>query len=92
MLDIAAGRLQPYSLSDEHFEAAERLIGRHAFSLRLRTLDALHLAVALDLRDQGLIERFVAADRALCEAAALDGMSVLNPDEANNAPEADVTD
>jgi len=31
MLDISAGTLQPYSLSDEHFEMAERLIGRHAF-------------------------------------------------------------
>ena len=43
MLDIAAGALRPYALNDDHFEAAERLITRYAFSVRLRTLDALQL-------------------------------------------------
>jgi hypothetical protein len=37
----------------DHFAAAERLIGRHSFQRRLRTLDALQLAVALDLAGQG---------------------------------------
>jgi hypothetical protein len=38
------------------------------------------LAVALGLRRQGLVEHFVAADEILCEAAALEGFSVLNPE------------
>jgi len=44
------------------------------------TLDSLQLAVALDLREQGLIENFVAADKNLGEVAAAEGLSVLNPD------------
>ena len=40
-------------LSSDHFDRAESMIGKHGFSTRLRTLDALQLAVALDLREQG---------------------------------------
>jgi hypothetical protein len=49
LLDIAAGDIEVYSITDEHFATAQRLIGLHGFSKRLRTLDALQLAVALDL-------------------------------------------
>lgn len=79
MLDIAAGTLQPHALTHDHFEAAEGLINRYAFSARLRTLDALQFAVALDLRDQGLVDHFVAADMALLDIATLAGLSVINP-------------
>ena len=79
MLDVAAGALRPYALTDDHFEAAERLVTRYAFSIRLRTLDALQLAVAPDLRDQGLIHHFVSADLALLDVAALAGLNVINP-------------
>lgn len=79
MLDIAAGVLRPHALTNDHFEAAELLITRYSFSTRLRTLDALQLAVALDLKDQGLVDHFVAADVALLEVATLEGMNVINP-------------
>jgi predicted nucleic acid-binding protein len=87
MLDVASDVLQPYTVTDDHFDTAERLIGRYAFSLRLRTLDALQLAVALDLKEQGLVDQFVAADQALLNVAALAGFSVLNP-EAPEQPQA----
>jgi hypothetical protein len=81
LLDMAAGDFEVFTLSSDHFDAAGRMIGRHGFSSRLRTLDALQLAVALDLREQGLVDRFVVADRALGEVAVAEGLAVLNPEE-----------
>ena len=77
--------LQPYTVTDDHFDTAERLIGRYAFSQRLRTLDALQLAVALDLKEQGLVDQFVAADKALLDVAALADFSVVNPEVPEQA-------
>lgn len=79
MADIAAGEIEVYKLLPEHFASAERLIARHGFTLRLRTLDALQLAVALDLLAQGLIDHFVAADLTLIEIARREGLNVINP-------------
>jgi len=80
MLDVAAGELEVYRLADQHLEAAEILIGRHSFTRRLRTLDALQLAVALDLSRQNLLDHFVVADQALAEVASLEGLKVINPE------------
>ena len=80
MLDLASGAVEVYSLTDIHFKQAEGLIGRHSFTQRLRTLDALQLAVALDLANQTLLDHFVVADRALAEVAALEGLSVIDPE------------
>jgi predicted nucleic acid-binding protein len=81
MLDIAAGDIEVYGVTEDHFTAAERLIGRHASSHRLRTLDALQLAVARDLSGQGLLDFFVVADRDLASVATLEGLSIVNPEE-----------
>jgi predicted nucleic acid-binding protein len=80
MLDVAAGELEVYHLSDQHLEAAEILIGRQSFTRRLRTLDTLQLAVALDLSRQNLLDHFVVADQALAEVASLEGLKVINPE------------
>lgn len=80
LLDIAAGDIEVYSITEGHFTAAERLIGRHGFSHRLRTLDALQLAVALDLADQDLLDYFVVADQPLGEVAQAAGLKVINPE------------
>ena len=80
MLDIAAGELEVFTLSREHLELAGRLIGRHSFSIRLRTLDALQLAVAVDLKSLTLMDYFVVADKALFEVARLEGLAALNPE------------
>ena len=55
---------------------------RYAFDLRLRALDALQLAVALELRNQKLVDHFVAADAILCEVALLEGVPVINPERS----------
>jgi hypothetical protein len=81
LVDMAADEFEVFRLSSDHFDLAERMIGRHGFSSRLRTLDALQLAVALDLREQGLLDHFVVADRALGEVAMAEGLAVLNPED-----------
>jgi predicted nucleic acid-binding protein len=80
MADIASGEIEVRSMTAGHFASAEQLIGRHGYTHRLRTLDALQLAVALELLSQGLLDRFIVADKALAEVAALEGLSVLNPE------------
>jgi predicted nucleic acid-binding protein len=78
--DIAAGEMEVCSMTADIFATAGQLIGRHSFSHRLRTLDALQLAMAIDLSSQGLLDRFVVADKALGQVAALEGLVVLNPE------------
>ncbi|MEO8051448.1 MAG: hypothetical protein ABI833_13605 [Acidobacteriota bacterium] len=67
-------------MAESEFAMAELLVERYAFDFRLRALDALQLAVALELRNQKLVDHFVAADKILCEVAALEGFSVINPE------------
>ncbi|MEP6535355.1 MAG: type II toxin-antitoxin system VapC family toxin [Bryobacteraceae bacterium] len=80
--DIVSERLEVFSIGDQELELAEALISRHAFDRRLRTLDALQIAVAIGLRDQSLIDCFVSADKVLCEVAAAEGFLVLNPENS----------
>ena len=79
---VADRAIEVFQMTSEHFTSAERLVGRYSFVHRVRTLDALQLAVALDLRESGQLDHFVAADKALLEVARLEGFSVLNPEEA----------
>jgi uncharacterized protein len=80
MVDIAAGEIEAFGMTAGHFVVAERLIGRHSYSKRLRTLDAIQLAVALDLSSEGSLDYFVVSDKALGEVAILEGLVVLNPE------------
>jgi len=58
----------------------EQLVERYAFELRLLTLDALQLGVARELGNQHLVDHFVAADKVLCEVAAMEGFPVISPE------------
>jgi uncharacterized protein len=80
--DVATGKLEIFSIGEPEFATAELLVERYAFTLRLRALDALQLAVALELRNQKLVDHFVAADTILCEVAGLEGFSVVNPERS----------
>jgi predicted nucleic acid-binding protein len=77
--DVAARRIEVFVVTEFNCRRAESLIARHGFEHRLRSLDALQLAVALDLRDQSIGRTMVATDKTLCDVAALEGLSVLNP-------------
>jgi predicted nucleic acid-binding protein len=78
--DVASGKLEVFSIGESAFAMAELLVERYAFDSRLRALDALQLAVALELRKQELVDHFVAADAILCEVAKMEAFSVINPE------------
>jgi predicted nucleic acid-binding protein len=78
--DIVARKFLVTAIREPEFIVAERLLEQYAFDLRLRALDAIQIAVALRLKSQGLVDQFVAADKVLCEVAALEGFAVLNPE------------
>ena len=63
-----------------HFKEAERQIRQHGLAIRLRTLDALQLAVALDLQARGLVSYFVCSDHGLLSVASAEGLSVMDPE------------
>ncbi len=63
-----------------HFKQADQLLQRHGVTVKLRTLDSLQLATALDLRARGMLDHFVCADVNLCKIAAAEGLSVINPE------------
>ena len=77
--DIVSRKFEVFAMRETEFAGAERLIERYAFDLRLRALDALQIAVALSLKSHALVDYFVAADKILCQVAALEGFSVVNP-------------
>ena len=79
--DVANHRFQVIRLLASHFQNAERLINDYATSRSLRTLDALQLSFALFLRERSLIDYFVCADKSLCAVAALEGLTVINPEQ-----------
>ena len=62
-----------------HFDLTESLLVRYGLTLRLRTLDALHLAIALDLQKSGRIDVLVSADTAMVTVAKAEGLTVTNP-------------
>ena len=74
--------MEVFSIGEAEFTRAEVLVERYAFDSRLRALDALQLAVALELWNQKLVDHFVAADAILCETAAPEGLSVINPEHS----------
>ena len=67
-----------------HHKEAERLLRVYGPKpgQGIRTLDALHLAVALDLRNKGVIDTVISADARLCTAAQAEGFSVVDPEQA----------
>jgi predicted nucleic acid-binding protein len=63
-----------------HFQEADRLLQQHGLTHSLYTLDAIQLAVALDLRRRGMLDELVTADRVLLTVAPLEGLPVSNPE------------
>ena len=78
--DVTAKRVEVVSVLVSHFRAAEQLVRRLGLTKNLRTLDALQLAVALNLNEQESPITFISADQALCAIAAGEGLKVVNPE------------
>lgn len=62
-----------------HFDQAESLLVKHGLTTGLRTLDALHLAISLDLHTNGTIDQLVSADSVMVTLARIEGLPVINP-------------
>lgn len=71
-------RIAP-ALAERHYQSARRLLVRFGVSMGLRTLDALQLAIALDLHHSGHASVLVAADQRLCRVALALACPVLDP-------------
>jgi len=80
--DLAPRRLLVApAMHEGRFQSAKKLLVRFGVSEGLRTLDALQLAMALELRQMGHITVLVAADQRLCRVAVLAGCSAANPEQ-----------
>src|SRR3954462_83072 len=79
LADIRRKTLRPLRVLNAHYQLAGDLIGKHAMSRQLRTLDAIQLAVALHFHRSFPLDHFVCADQRLCDVARLEGLSVIQP-------------
>ena len=80
--DLLLSRVSKVGLNTKWFDEARALVAKYGYTRRMRTLDALQLAVALDLHRRGLTEVFVVADKLLAEVAAAEGLAAENPEES----------
>jgi predicted nucleic acid-binding protein len=69
--DLASGALAPIATPASMFERAQALAGKHTARLGVRSLDILHVAVALELQ----AESFLTFDRRQARLARAEGLS-----------------
>jgi uncharacterized protein len=79
LADVRTRKVRPIRVLNVHYQLAGDLIGKHAMSRQLRTLDAIQLAVALHLHQSFPVDHFVCADQRLCDVAILEGLAIINP-------------
>lgn len=79
--DLREGPMQVIRMRTAHYEQAASLLQQYGRTLNLRTLDAIQLAVALDLLRRGFVDTFISSDRALCGVAQKTGFEVRNPEQ-----------
>ena len=78
--DVAQGRLFVGPPTEEkHFRSARELRMRFAVSHALRTLDALQLAVVLELHGVNVVSALVSADQRMCRVAEVCGCGAIDP-------------
>jgi hypothetical protein len=77
--DTEKGQIEIFGITDLHWKLAGQSSQCYGYTDRLRTLDSIQLAVALDLAEQRLLDLFVVTDRVLADIATREGLTVLNP-------------
>lgn len=77
--DVARHKFKVVRDLRRHYEQAAALIERYGQRQRLRSLDALHLAIALDLHHDDPIDGLVTTDKCLQSVATAEGLPVINP-------------
>jgi hypothetical protein len=80
LADVRNRTLNVARVRVSHFKEADKLLQNHGVTVKLRTLDALQLGTALDLRARAVLDHFVCADKNLCQIAAAEGLSVIDPE------------
>jgi predicted nucleic acid-binding protein len=65
----------PVKIEESVFSIAAEIVDRH----RLRSLDAIQLASALNVASQGIAISFVSCDERLLRAAESEGLSTIDP-------------
>ena len=78
--DLSSRRFQVMKVFPGNLREAERLIKKYAPTRSFRTLDAIQLTFALELRRKGSLDYFVCADDRFCAVAQAEGFSVINPE------------
>ena len=81
LTELTTRMLKAVRMTGFHYQEAQRLVRKLGPTTNLRTLDALQLAVALDLHRQGTIDNFVCADKALLAVAKGEGLTVIDPEQ-----------
>ena len=81
LTEICQRILRVARLSGFHLQEAERLVRQRGISGSLRTLDALQLAVALDLKKREGLGEFICADKRLGVIAVVEGLTVIDPEQ-----------
>jgi len=77
--DVAAGTIVVVAINESHYSTAEILIVKYGGRIGLRTLDALQLAVALEISQRAGLDAFMVADLALADVARAEGLVVIDP-------------
>jgi hypothetical protein len=77
--DIADRRFLVVRVLRRHFDRAEALIKTYGLAQRIRSLDAIHVGIALDLSARGVLSTIVTADNAQQVVAQKEGLTVINP-------------
>lgn len=80
LADIVGSLWQIVPITTVQFHRAQQLLVQHALIHSLHTLDAIQLAVALNLHALAPLTAFVCADSNLCRIAAAEGLAVVNPE------------
>lgn len=78
--DLRDKTIKVIPVTETHKREALRLINHYSTTYALRTLDALQLAVAVELLRYGILHTFVVADIVLCNIAQMEELSVINPE------------
>lgn len=64
---------------EQHHVRARQLMLQFGATMALRTLDALQLAVALRMHEDGMVSAVLSSDRRLCGVARLCGCAAIDP-------------
>lgn len=78
--DLVHGNLKLLRVTELHFERGEQMMASLGLSIGLRTLDALHLAIAVETHQHKPLDYFVTSDKKLLSAARAVGFSTIDPE------------